>query len=514
MPREKFPNFRKKLPNLNSIVITIFYQKRITKLKVFDTNITSRPAEINSQVIDESLRGIVVDPGRPRAYPEFSKKLSHLPGRKGIFPAISTAISIRREGIDYFRKQREAYGDIYRDWLGPYQTVVVTNPDIIGEIFRNEDKLWSSGMAIGKITEGLSLDVPPYKRRYLLGLDFDHHQNARKLVQHAFSGTALQGYSSIIHSSFDEDIGGWQQLSTVGFKQEIKHILSKLSARLFLGIYDERDANLILDTTDAFWKALVSLIKSPSLNPKRRRALELRKALRDQIFSLIPARRAQPGADFLSYLCSIDERLEDWDDWELVDLILGVIFPSFDTTALALSSMFYLLATNQEWQERLRVEAMLLPEDFSLVDLAEMVATEWVWKETLRLYPVSPSVQRTSLRSTRLGAYDIPAATLVTLSIGQLGFLPQYWDKPAHFDPERFSPNRAEDRRHKHIYMPFGSGPHRCIGAQFSSMEVKILCAAILRRYRVELDRPYDGKHQISPLGAISGDVSLKLKKL
>ncbi|NTG51719.1 cytochrome P450 [Agrobacterium rhizogenes] len=464
--------------------------------------------------IETSLREIVVDPGRPRAYPNFSTKLSHIPGKSGFFSAISTAMAMSRDGIDYFVKQREVYGDIYRDQLGSHQAVVVTNPDMIGSILRNEDKAWSSGMAIGKIAEGLSLDVPAYRRRYLLGLDFEHHHSARKLVQHAFSRIALHGYLSIIQNSFNEDIQKWRLHKKVGFKKEIHHILSKLSSRLFLGIYDKSESNRILDTTDAYWKALMSIIKSPAINPKRRRAIELKRALRSQVLSLLPARRERPGTDFLSYLCNLEERPEEWDDEQLIDLLFGVIFPSFDTTALALSSMFYLLATYPEWQERVRSEVLSLPEGVSLDDLLKMDVTEWVWKETLRLYPVSPALQRASLRTQLLAEHKIPAATLVTLSIGQLGFLPEYWESPKRFDPERFSPQRAEDRGHKYIYMPFGHGPHRCIGAQLSSIEMKLLCIAILKRYRIELENPYVAKHQLSPLGSVSGDVELKLSRL
>jgi cytochrome P450 len=86
---------------------------------------------------------------------------------------------------------------------------------------------------------------------------------------------------------------------------------------------------------------------------------------------------------------------------------------------------------------------------------------------------------------------------------------PKLWTSPSEFDPERFS--RGEDKQAKGAFMPFGGGAHACIGAQLSTLEAKAFWHAMLRKCRFELRRPYDARHELVPLGIVSGDVGLAL---
>jgi cytochrome P450 len=63
----------------------------------------------------------------------------------------------------------------------------------------------------------------------------------------------------------------------------------------------------------------------------------------------------------------------------------------------------------------------------------------------------------------------------------------EFYTDPERFDPSRFSPNRAEDQAHKFAWTPFGGGAHKCIGMHFSTLQVKIFIATLLRERRVKL---------------------------
>ncbi len=60
----------------------------------------------------------------------------------------------------------------------------------------------------------------------------------------------------------------------------------------------------------------------------------------------------------------------------------------------------------------------------------------------------------------------------------------EWWPDPFRWDPERFTPARAEDERHTHSWVPFGGGPHLCIGLRFAEVQVKAIMHQMLRRYR------------------------------
>ena len=57
---------------------------------------------------------------------------------------------------------------------------------------------------------------------------------------------------------------------------------------------------------------------------------------------------------------------------------------------------------------------------------------------------------------------------------------------PERFDPDRFSP-LAKQSRNPCAFMPFGHGPHSCIGMRFALMQMKLVLAHILKKYRLEV---------------------------
>ena len=64
--------------------------------------------------------------------------------------------------------------------------------------------------------------------------------------------------------------------------------------------------------------------------------------------------------------------------------------------------------------------------------------------------------------------------------------LPDVWEAPDEFRPERFSPEQR-GRIPKGAYVPFGGGSRICLGMRFGQLEIKAIAAAVTERFRVEL---------------------------
>ena len=60
-----------------------------------------------------------------------------------------------------------------------------------------------------------------------------------------------------------------------------------------------------------------------------------------------------------------------------------------------------------------------------------------------------------------------------------------YWKAPHSFRPERFLPEN-EDELTEGAYIPFGQGPHTCVGAGFAQTESLLIVAELLRRFDFE----------------------------
>ncbi len=63
---------------------------------------------------------------------------------------------------------------------------------------------------------------------------------------------------------------------------------------------------------------------------------------------------------------------------------------------------------------------------------------------------------------------------------------PRFFPEPERFDPERFARGRVESIP-QHAYIPFGAGPHVCIGNTFAQMEVVLAVSTVIRRFRLVL---------------------------
>jgi cytochrome P450 len=66
---------------------------------------------------------------------------------------------------------------------------------------------------------------------------------------------------------------------------------------------------------------------------------------------------------------------------------------------------------------------------------------------------------------------------------------PTFFDDPLVWKPERWQ-NDLEKRLPKHVYFPFGGGPHLCIGNTFAMTEVVLLLATLIPRVQYELVAP------------------------
>ena len=129
-------------------------------------------------------------------------------------------------------------------------------------------------------------------------------------------------------------------------------------------------------------------------------------------------------------------------DKQLRDEILTIFLAGHETTANALSWIWYLLARHPEAEARLhdeldRVLGGRLP---TYGDLAELKWTRMVIEEAMRLYPPAHTIARTALGEDRIGGVRVPAGAIITVSIYMTHRNPNLWTEPERFDPERFAP--------------------------------------------------------------------------
>lgn len=453
------------------------------------------------------------DVARPRAGLPVTRDIDHLPGERGLVAGMRNLHGWLRRGNAHLVEQRHRFGPVYRTWMMRDPIVCVADPALVLQMVRNEDRSLSAALAWRVFFEGL--DTTSDTLDSLTTFDFEAHREVRKLLQPAFGAAATAGYVETAAPMFERAVDGWLARGRVAFKPAIRRLLADVSSRTLLGVEDEREGERLDRALAAFWAAPFALTKNRWLSPTWRHAMDGHRVLREAFRAQVAARRTRGGADLFSRLCS-ESRGVDWlDDDGTVRLFIGLMAGAFDTTSSGLTSMAYLLARHPEWQERLREEALSTARGrVTYEQIARMTDAELAWKESLRLFPVAPDLPRRALRDMTLGGWSIPAGAFLLAMIAPVMQDPSWWTHPQRFDPERFAEGRAEDKRHKGLYLPFGAGAHACIGSHLANVEVKAFWHTMLTRCRFRLERDYEGAHTFTPLGIVSGDVRIVLEPL
>jgi cytochrome P450 len=168
---------------------------------------------------------------------------------------------------------------------------------------------------------------------------------------------------------------------------------------------------------------------------------------------------------------------------QLRDESITLLLAGHETTALALSWTWYLLARHPDVDGTLaaELERTLAGRPPSLGELAALRYTEAVVLESMRLFPPAYAFGREAVADCELGGYPVPAGTTLFMSPWVMHRDPRFYDEPERFAPERWLDGLA-DRLPRFAYLPFGGGPRICIGNRFAMMEAVLILATVARR--------------------------------
>jgi cytochrome P450 len=240
-----------------------------------------------------------------------------------------------------------------------------------------------------------------------------------------------------------------------------------------------------------FWGKdyVVQMLRGPG-SPWR--SMNRARARLDRVILAEIARRRREDAhreDILSLLLEArDEDGSALSDRELRDQVMTLLFAGHDTTTSTVAFLFYELAKSPDRAERLVAERGEIDGRPSAAQLfGEMPLLDMAVQETLRLYPPAWIGPRRAAVDFEFAGHRVPAGLPVNYSSWASHRLPDVFEDPHEFRPERFAPERRAELP-KGAYIPFGGGPRICIGMRFGELEIRAIAAAILDRYRLGLE--------------------------
>ncbi len=325
----------------------------------------------------------------------------------------------------------------------------------------------------------------------------------RKLVQPSFHRQRVEAMGTTMISVIQDHVRMWDGFARSGeeinLSLDMSYLALEVALRTMFGnSLPREEANAISDAlhvaNEITAKRLWEMTRLSEFLPTREtRAYNGAAQTLDRIVSrIINERRksAERQDDLLGVL--IDARDADTDeamsDKQLRDEVLTLLLSGHETTAVALSWAFLLLAQNPAVLERLRDEAdtVLAGRDPVSEDVRSLEYTKRVVQEVARLKPPIWWVARTAIGDDNIAGEHIKAGTTVLISQYLIHRNPSVWADPERFDPDRFEPEKSV-RRSKFAYLPFGAGPRVCVASAFATMEMQFLLAMMLRRFDVTI---------------------------
>eukprot|EP00924_Labyrinthula_sp_SR-Ha-C_P006475 snap_masked-scaffold_80-processed-gene-0.2-mRNA-1 protein AED:0.31 eAED:0.31 QI:0/-1/0/1/-1/1/1/0/544 len=185
-------------------------------------------------------------------------------------------------------------------------------------------------------------------------------------------------------------------------------------------------------------------------------------------------------------------------DQVLRDIVLNMSIAGRDTTACALSWMFYELSIHKDVQQKLQKEietalkdnkeiyGVKVPRlsDFSVENLPYLNA---VIHETLRLHPPVPSNFKESTKDCYYpdGTF-VPAGTKINYNTYSLNRNRNVYHKPDSFLPERWIPFKEPSM---YEFPVFQAGPRFCLGKDMAKIEIKTVACILLQKFDFSLKK-------------------------
>lgn len=379
----------------------------------------------------------------------------------------------------FLRACQRRYGDAFTVSVGRMGNFVyLTDPADIRAVFRDHASL-HAGEANAPFL------APVLGQTSVLVTDGAPHQRQRRLMTPAFHGESIAALSQVMADVAAAEVERWPVGKRFETRPRLQHITLEVILRTVIGADDEDRLRRLREVLPPLVELdLLALMQFafPALAdrwPWRRfRAVKDRanSALHAEIEHSRHDPRLEQRHDVLAMLLRArDEDGNALSDGELRDQLVTLLLAGHETTATALAWALERLVRHPEILARARRAAT--EDDSAYLDA--MVS------ETLRVRPVIADVTRRVTRPVEVAGHLLPVGTMVDPSILLIHHSSRYYSEPDTFDPERFLDKPPDPA----VWLPFGGGNRRCLGAAFATTEMRIVLREILRRVDLEPTR-------------------------
>ena len=359
----------------------------------------------------------------------------------------------------------------------------------------------------------------------------DLHRQRKTALVAGLTGSTLERYTPHINNIIYQGIKTWAG-PKIHLYPAVEKISFDLLTPLLLGINlndtDETIEGLPISSKaelkalyKTYFDGFYGLLKWNSSLTTYGRGVKARAQLIDFMDAVIKRRLAEdraidPTQDFLSMMLTSQKENPDgvFSDNLIKNQCLLQLWASHYEISGFVSSLIYQIGRHPEILQRLRQEQGQIlgennhPSQFSPEHLKQMIFLEATIKETLRTLPPSSTANRRLTKSVVVDGILYQKGWILIAEPRIAHLMPEYFEQPEKFNPERFLPERSEGKMYE--FIPFGGGVHACLGAQMAMVVSKVFASHLLRMFDWKLIG--EPKFVQFPLKKIKDDYQIEIQ--
>lgn len=421
-----------------------------------------------------------------------------LPGRPFGLPLLA---AIRRDPLGVGHALQQRLGDVATVDVLFRRIVYFFRPDAVRQILVDHGDSFER--------EARLLDIfASFQGRNVLTTEGPDWERQRRLLTPAFSPKRMAGYMGLMRDAIEASLA--DELPTADGEQAVVDVdflttritMDVILRTLFSHATGRAEAMRVSVAIRALTRQAMREVFWPWVPPawlphpgraaKRASLRVLHGLIADHIAAR--AKREQPadGGDVLDRLLAARDEASSGSGaalstQEVHDNCVLLFAAGFDTASSALTWWLGLMATHADIAQRVRDEvAGARAQGAGLDVLARLPWLNATLKEAMRLYPPSTSLfNRVALRDVVIDGTPVRKGTLAVVPIWHLHRDARSFPEPESFRPERFLPEAPPVPRG--AYLPFGAGPHFCLGQHFAMVEMALVAAHVIERFELAL---------------------------
>jgi cytochrome P450 len=395
----------------------------------------------------------------------------------------------RNDPIGLYTRAMREHGPIVRFRMRFFSLILPTEPQYLEHVLLTNAENYSKGVLWRKMESLIG--------KGLITSEGEQWRRQRKMVQPVFDRQRWPKIVSMLHREVAKQLEAWRRRRSEPLDLEHEMTLLTMNS-ICISLFGERALPRIegLARAGMAFADEVSAEVLAAFHPlsflRRKHAGQgpgtrnLRRIISELVAEM---RTASHGEDELVslLLAARDEDGRPMTDEELLDEVLLLITAGFETTAMALTWTFFLIAQDARVQKKLReeVRGTLGTRAPTFEDLAGLPYVKAVIEESMRLYPPAWSFPRQAIEDDEIDGYPIPKGSIIAVCSYVMHRHPKYWDRPDDFFPERWEDDKKRPRL---TYFPFGAGMRQCSGNRLAMVQMPIVVAQVMQAFELQLE--------------------------